>query len=34
VIYNPQLVTIEEMKNALQEAGTYKGVLKPEEPKE
>jgi len=34
VIYDPQLVTIEEMKGALQEAGTYKGILKPEEPKE
>ena len=34
VVYDPQLVTIEEMKGALQEAGTYKGILKPEEPKE
>ena len=34
VVYDPQLVTIEEMKDALQEAGTYKGILEPEAPKE
>ena len=34
VVYDPQLITIEEMKDALQEAGTYKGILKPEETKE
>ena len=34
VVYDPQRITIEEMKGALQEAGTYKGVLKPEEVQE
>lgn len=34
VVYDPQRVTIEEMKDALQQAGTYRGILKPEAPKE
>ena len=34
VVYDPQLITIEEMKGALQEAGTYKGILEPEASKE
>jgi hypothetical protein len=34
VVYDPQLVTIEEMKDVLQKAGTYKGILETEEPKE
>ena len=34
VVYDPRRITIEEMKDALKEAGTYKGVLKPEEVQE
>jgi hypothetical protein len=34
VVYDPQLVTIEEMKDVLQKADTYKGILATEEPKE
>ena len=34
VVYDPQLITIEEMKDALQQVVTYKGILKPEETKE
>jgi len=34
VVYDPQLITIEEMKEVLQDAGTYKGILEPEASKE
>ena len=30
VVYDPQVITIEEMKSALQKAGTYKGIVKPQ----
>ena len=31
VTYDPQRITMDEMKTALQKAGTYKGILAPEE---
>ena len=31
VIYDPQQITLDEMKSALQKAGTYKGIIAPEE---
>ena len=34
VVYDPHRLTIEEMQNALEEAGTYKGIFEPEEAKE
>jgi hypothetical protein len=34
VVYDPQRITVEEMKDALQGAGIYRGILKPEEAKE
>ena len=31
VVYDPQQITVDEMKSALQKAGTYKGIMVPEE---
>jgi hypothetical protein len=31
VVYDPQRITIDEMKSALQKAGAFRGVLVPEE---
>jgi len=31
VVYDPQRISIDEMESALKEAGTYKGILVPEE---
>jgi hypothetical protein len=31
VIYDPQRITVDEMRTALQKTGTYKGILAPEE---
>ena len=31
VVYDPQRITLDEMKSALQKAGTYKGIVAPEE---
>jgi hypothetical protein len=31
VVYDPQEITIDEMKSVLQKAGTYRGILAPEE---
>ena len=31
VVYDPQVITIEEMKSALQKAGTYKGIVEPQQ---
>ena len=30
VVYDPQQITVDEMKSALQKSGTYKGILEPE----
>ena len=30
VVYDPEVITIEEMKSALEKAGTYKGIVTPE----
>ena len=31
VVYDPQIITVDEMKSALQKAGTYKGIVEPEQ---
>ena len=31
VVYDPHRITVDQMKSALQEAGTYKGIVAPEE---
>jgi hypothetical protein len=31
LVYDPRRISIDEMKSALQDAGTYRGILTPEE---
>jgi hypothetical protein len=31
VVYDPQIITVEEMESVLQKAGTYKGIVKSEQ---